>query len=285
MVPDIVVMTRDAAAHLPDCLRSLQGVGPVWVVDSFSADNTAAVAAAHGATLVPFRWDGRYPKKKQWSLDMLPFAGDWVLFVDADERLTPALAAELAALPADSENAAYFADLRPRLFSQTLRFGRRHHKAVLLHRRRARYCPCDDLGIAEAWEVEGHYQPQITGTVGRLRAWLVHDLARDAEDLQRLRDRHRRYALWGASLALRGDAGAWASSETRILRRLAKYALRTLPAPGLLAWADSVILKLGFLDGRAGLLYAATRAEYYAELRATLRAGRLDGRKLAQPAE
>lgn len=281
MRPDIVVMTLNAATPLAECLHSLRGVGPIWVVDSQSQDATVPIALAAGAQVVPFVWDGRYPKKKQWCLDNLPFTGDWVLFVDADERLTPALVAELAALPERPHCAAYFTTLRPRLCGRTLRFGRAHHKITLLNRHRARFLPTDDLAIAEAWEVEGHYQPHLDAPAGRLVAPMLHELANDAAELVTLRARYARYARWGAAMELRGAGGQWVAGEADWRRRLAKTIMRLAPRPDVLAWLDSAILRLGVLDGRAGLLYARVRAEYYAGLRSAIR----DRRQAAQPAE
>ena len=98
----VVVMTRNEAANLPVCLPSLARFAECFVVDSGSGDGTPDIALSHGAQLVPFRWNGRYPKKKQWCLDSLPFAHDWVLFVDADERPTAELVEEIACLMAGS---------------------------------------------------------------------------------------------------------------------------------------------------------------------------------------
>ncbi len=266
MTPDIVVMTRNSAAHLPDCLHSLQGVGPVWVVDSASCDDTARIATATGARVVPFCWDGHYPKKKQWSVQTLPFAGDWVLFVDADERMTPGLAAELGSLPADPAQAAFFVTLNIRLFGQTLQFGRKHRKITLLHRHRARFLPCADLDIPMAWEVEGHYQPQLDGPAGHLKAAMVHEYARTEAEWIALCQRHWRYARWTKAMQEKGKLWQWQVTEASWLRRCGKWALRCLPGAGWLAWADSAVLRLGFLDGSNGLRLAGLRRDYYMAL-------------------
>ena len=88
----IVVMTRNEAANITDCLASLAGFSAIYVVDSASTDNTVDLAGAAGAVVVPFVWDRCYPRKKQWCLTHLPDDRPWILFLDADERMTPALA-------------------------------------------------------------------------------------------------------------------------------------------------------------------------------------------------
>src|SRR5271170_657846 len=91
----VIVPVRNEARNLPRCLESLTGFGEVYVVDSQSTDETAALAQSHGAKLIQFRYQGGWPKKRQWAMDTLALAYNWVLLVDADEAITPALEAEI----------------------------------------------------------------------------------------------------------------------------------------------------------------------------------------------
>src|SRR5271170_3715683 len=92
----VIVMTKNEEKNLAKCLRGLQRMSQVFVVDSGSTDRTPEIARDGGAELVHFAWNGKYPKKKQWCLDNLPFAHDWVLYVDADEEVPPELVDEIA---------------------------------------------------------------------------------------------------------------------------------------------------------------------------------------------
>lgn len=256
----VVVMTRDEAANIGGCLGSLGPFAEVFVVDSGSRDGTAEAAARAGARVVPFRWNGRYPKKKQWCLDSLPFSHDWVLFVDADERVPPALAAELAALlRRGPDKAAYLLDSRPVVLGRVLRFGARYRKVALLHRRHCRFPPCPDLGVTTMWEVEGHYQPVVAGPVGRLRSALLHD---DAKPPFAWFERHNRYSDWEAHLDHAGGRSALLAGEGP-RRRLLKRLFRRLPCRPFLLFLLEYGVRLGFLDGRAGLHHALARAFYY----------------------
>src|SRR5271170_934664 len=91
----VIVPVRNEARNLPHCLESLADFGEVYVIDSQSTDDTAAIAQSHGAKVIQFYYAGGWPKKRQWAMDTLPVAYDWVLLVDADEALTPELAAEI----------------------------------------------------------------------------------------------------------------------------------------------------------------------------------------------
>jgi glycosyltransferase involved in cell wall biosynthesis len=276
-----VVLTRDEAPNIGACLAPVVGrFRRVVVVDSHSRDGTAEIAAAAGADVVPFSWDGGYPKKKQRALDGLGPDERWAFLLDADERATPELLDEMEALfRAGPRRAAYWVEARPVFLGRALRFGRRHRKISLLDRTRARFPVVDDLDVPEMWEVEGHYQPVVDGGVGRLRSAMLHA---DAKPLDAWFDRHERYAAWEAALARDGRRdrlGAWEGPA----RRLALAASRRVPARPLAAFADSYLLRLGFLDGSAGLHWALARAFHCWRVEVRRRALDLDAAGALRP--
>lgn len=257
----VIIMTRNEAANIADCLGGLSRFAQVVVVDSHSDDATPALAMAAGATLVPFRWNGQYPKKKQWSLRWPGLNHDWVLFVDADERLSPCLIDEIAerVQSASPDQSAFFIDSRPVWLGRTLRWGIPYRKIALLRRSRARFPVCNDLSITTMWEVEGHYQPVITGTVGRLRHKMTHG---DNKPPYAWFERHNRYSDWEAALAhFHADDVRFVGE--RGIRRIAKQVVARLPCRPLLAFVQCYLLYLGFLDGWPGLHHAAARSFYY----------------------
>ncbi len=70
----VLVPVKNEASNLRRCLPALAWADEVFVVDSQSSDETARVAAEHGAKVVQFEFNGTYPKKKNWALENLPFA-------------------------------------------------------------------------------------------------------------------------------------------------------------------------------------------------------------------
>ncbi|MBP7339003.1 glycosyltransferase family 2 protein [Niveispirillum sp.] len=256
----VIVMTRNEAANIARCLAPLTAFAQVVVVDSHSDDGTAAIATAKGAELISFRWNGMYPKKKQWCLSHPGIRHDWVLFVDADEYITPQLVVEIGTLMESApRHSAYFVDSRPVWLGRLLRHGTPYRKIALLHRRRARFPICPDLHVSRMWEVEGHYQPMVDGTVGHLTASLIHN---DAKPPAAWFERHNRYSDWEAALAGSGRTATLIAGE-RGGRRLAKRLLARLPGRPLLAFLHAYLWHLGFLDGKAGLHHALSRAFYY----------------------
>lgn len=261
MIPvSVIILTRNEAANLDRCLTSVHAFDDIFVVDSGSTDATVAIARTHGARIVEFAWNGRYPKKKQWSLDNLPLRHDWVLLLDADERPGPELVIEIARLLEDGPaHAGYFLRGQPVFLGRRLRFGRGYRKLSLFDRRRARFPVINDLDVERMWEVEGHYQPMIEGSIGHLRHAYLHD---DGKPLYHWFERHNRYSDWEAARSVRAESARMTAAEPWS-RRILKYAFAHLPCRPLVVFAYEYLLRLGCLDGRAGLHLAVARAFYY----------------------
>jgi glycosyltransferase involved in cell wall biosynthesis len=91
----VLVPVKNEAANLRDCLASVSFAQEIVVVDSGSTDGTQAIAEAAGARVIQFAWNGKLPRKKNWSLENVPWQHEWVLIIDADERITPELEREI----------------------------------------------------------------------------------------------------------------------------------------------------------------------------------------------
>src|ERR671936_1575734 len=85
----VLVPVKNEAANLRECLASVSFAQEIVVVDSASTDGTQAIAEAAGAGVVQFIWNGKFPRKNKWALENTPWQNEWVLIVDADERITP----------------------------------------------------------------------------------------------------------------------------------------------------------------------------------------------------
>lgn len=91
----VLVPVKNEAANLAGCLASVSFAQEIIVVDSGSTDATQAIAEAAGARVVQFVWNGKLPRKKNWALENVSWQHEWVLILDADERITPELEAEI----------------------------------------------------------------------------------------------------------------------------------------------------------------------------------------------
>jgi glycosyltransferase involved in cell wall biosynthesis len=267
----VVVLTKNEERNIRKCLKSVASFGEVFVVDSSSTDATCKIATEMGAIITQFHWNGRYPKKKGWCLENLPFSNRWVLYVDADEELTPAGAAEIAHVVEaelhEPRHAAFFVGYDYVFLDRVLKHGFRTYKLVLVDHDRAHFLEYDDLGPGSIGEVEGHCQPAVDGKVGVLRQRMLH---RDHDSLYHYFERHNRYSDWEAARRRKGLVGLRDEADYG-MRKGMKQLFAVLPFKGTLAFIDSYFLRLGLLDGAAGFHYAVARGNYYWQVGAKLR--------------
>lgn len=264
----VIVMTKNEERNIQKCLHSVKKFNEVFVVDSASEDKTCELAAEMGAIVVPFDWNGKYPKKKQWCLENLPFSNDWVLYVDADEEVYPELADEIGdVINKNKKYSGFFVGSDYVFSGRVLHHGHRIYKLVLFNKNNGRFIDYDDLDIANMWEVEGHYQPKIDGKTTILKNRIRHD---DHNSLFDYFHKHNRYSDWEAELRKR-DALVSDEETQPGIRKFLKKIFQKLPFKGAIAFIHSYILHLGFLDGRAGFDFAMARAFYYWQIELKIR--------------
>jgi glycosyltransferase involved in cell wall biosynthesis len=107
VVPSIVILTYNSEASLPETLESVISLSDdIYVVDSFSTDHTAEIAARYGARVVEHAFES-YGTQRNWAIDSLQFKHKWQLHLDADERVTPELCQEIRSLGEDTPVAGF----------------------------------------------------------------------------------------------------------------------------------------------------------------------------------
>ncbi len=283
----VLIAAQNEQANISRCMAVLGPAARVVVLDSHSDDKTAELAQAAGAEVVQFDYGGGYPKKRQWALDNIDIRTEWVLLLDADEVVPPALWEEIAAaVAAPDDTAAFLITKGFHFLGRRLRFGGFSFAAVLLFRKgRARFERV--LGDAgDGLDMEVHERVIVDGRVGRLDTPLIHE---DFKGLHAYLDRHNRYSTWEAALRYQYlTTGRYGEEtirpqlfgNTQERRRFLKALIIRLPFEPLLWFAYHYWFRLGFLEGRPGLIASQIRASYIKEVRAkvyelTLRAGQL----------
>lgn len=227
----VIVITRDEAAHIGDCLRSVRDLADeIVVVDSGSRDDTVRICRELGARVIETDWPGFGPQKNR-ALDAT--TGDWVFSIDADERVTPELAAELRAAMADGRADAYAVPRLSQFCGHWVHHsGWRPDYIVRLFRR----------GSARFSDNLVHESVEPRGPVARLKTSLLHYSYTSRAQVEA---KSRQYA----------EAGA------RELRRRGKQVGPLSPAlHGAWAFLRTLLVKRGILDGRTGFAIARMNA-------------------------
>lgn len=253
-----VVITLNEAAGIKKTLDMLAPFDQVLVVDSNSNDGTQDIAKAAGVEVVNFDWNGLYPKKKQWSLEIGHIQNDWVLLLDGDEAPNRELVNEIAELfhsGASPTFAAFDVGLDYRFAGKVLRHGHQVSKRSLLNKTLCRFPDVGDHMLPGIREVEGHYQPLVVGRVGTLEGRILHD---DVDPVSTWFARHNNYSDWEAHVThagLRERTDSSRNKKGRLFHRL--------PLKPIVFFVYSFFLKQGFRDGRAGFDFALGLAFYY----------------------
>ena len=251
----VMIFTLNEEIHLPSSLESLRWADDVIVVDSFSTDRTEAIAREAGARFFQHGFVG-FGSQRNWALEHCEPAHPWILVLDADERVTPELADEIAGiartLPADV--GAYRVRRRFYMWGRWLRFSSLYPNWVvrLIHRDRVRYL---DRGHAE------------TQTVTGLTRELAHDLIdENLRSIDEWFERQNRYARKEADFELASESRSALSSvfsRDPLVRRAAVKRLSwRFPFRPLAYFIYSYIWRQGWRDGRDGFVFCLMKALY-----------------------
>jgi glycosyltransferase involved in cell wall biosynthesis len=221
----VIIPTLNEEANIRACLESVKWADEIFVVDSYSTDRTVEIARGYTSRIVQHEYVNS-AAQKNWAIPQA--AHQWVLIVDADERVTPALRDEILRLLASNPSCDGYSIYRQNHFmGKPIRFcGWQRDRVLRLFKR--------DLGRYEEKEV--HANVVVNGRTGVLRNKLLHYTFTSFEQYMRKFDR---YTTWAA-----GDRG---SHTPRV--RWHHVALR--PA---FRFFRQYVLQLGFLDGLTGLI-------------------------------
>jgi glycosyltransferase involved in cell wall biosynthesis len=220
-----VLITRNAAAVLEPCLESVAFADEIVVVDAASTDATLEIAARRGARVVQREWLG-FGRQKQFAVEQAK--NDWVLCLDADERVSPELAASIQAALAAPAAPVFRMPRRNRFLGRWLAHGEGYPdwSPRLFNRLNARWS--DDLV---------HEKVLYSVTPGTLKGDLLHD---PGDDLSAYLERQNRYTTLAARQAY--DLGRSAGVLHLLLSPVVRF-------------FKFYVLRLGFLDGVPGLLH------------------------------
>jgi glycosyltransferase involved in cell wall biosynthesis len=251
----VLVITRNEEANIAQCLESVGWAGEVFVVDSLSTDCTVETAKKMGAQVYAHPFEG-YAAQRNWALENLPFSHDWILMLDADEQIPPALAEEISQVVADNRQAPAGYYLKRRFFflGRWLKHGGLYPTWILRLFRR-------DRARVENRPLNEHVV--LEGSSGYLRQPFDH---RDRRPLSDWISKHNRYAELEAEEFLQeefqgGYQGTikvrfWGkqAERKRWIKLKAWNRLPLLIRPFLFFFRN-YFLKGGFLDGRQGFIY------------------------------
>jgi len=254
----VLILTKDEERNIAQCIKSVSWCGELFVLDSFSSDHTVEIAESMSAKVIQRTFDN-FADHKNWALDNLSFKFEWLLLLDADERVTPELRDEIVRAINSDNIAGYYIPRKNMFMSKWIRHGGWYpdYQLRLFRRSKARY----EKRIV-------HERMVIKGQAGYLQAPLIHE---DFKGLERYFDRHNTYSSMEAVEALKSlkDVESSQTSNKQAIRTLPQqrralknFAYRFLPCRSLAKFLWMYVIKCGFLDGRIGFRFCLLHAFY-----------------------
>lgn len=231
----VVIITKNEADNIRDCLNSVAWADEIVILDSGSTDGTVGICREYTDKVFETDWPGFGPQKNR---GIERATGDWILSVDADERVSPELRLEIEqALKVEQYNGYEIPRLSHFCGKQIRHSGWWPDYIVRLFRR----------GSGKFNEVLVHEKVEVMGSVGRFRNPLIHYSFQSFEEvLQKM----NHYSTCNAAMLF--EAGR-------------KSSLLEAAGRGLWTFFRTYVLRAGFLDGRHGFMLAVSNAEgtYY----------------------
>ena len=256
MSVSILILTLNEETNLRQCLASLAWSDDVVVFDSFSTDQTCEIATVSGARVIQRKFDN-WSAHQNWAVNNIPFKHPWVLYMDADERCTPALRDEvLAAATPASTHAAFRIRRKDHFMGRWLKHAQLYPTWLVR------------LFRPEKIRYERLVNPvaSVDGSIGELQAHIDHYPF--SHGVAHWIARHNQYSDMEAIEAVKAREqiafrmSDLTSSDPNLRRRALKEIFFRLPARPAVKFIYYYFWRRGFLDGRPGFTYATLQAFY-----------------------
>ena len=260
----IVIPAKNEEKNLPGCIAAI-GKGfakEIILVDSGSTDNTKAIAIENDVRVIDFKWDGQFPKKRNWYLRNHTPKTEWVLFIDADEYLTEDFKSELTQKLNEKNNlVGYWLNYSIYFMGKCLKGGYPLTKLALFKVGKGEYEKIQE----DRWsnlDMEIHEHPILDGEVGIIKSKIDH---RDFRGISQYITKHNEYASWEAYRYLMDISDLEKMSKWTWKQKL-KYKLIESVFIGPIYFIGSFFFLGGFKDGKTGFAFAIFKMSYFTQI-------------------
>ena len=260
----IIIPIRNEESNLEACIKSVAWANECFVVDSQSTDQSQVIAESLGAKVVQFHFNGKWPKKKNWSLENLPFRNNWVFILDADERLPPEAETEFKDIVTDINHPfdGYWINRRFMFMGKWLKHSYYPNWNLRLFKHKlGRYEKLTD-SKTNSGDNEVHEHILLEGKTAHLKSEMDHYAFPSIEVFI---EKHNRYSNWEAQVALdcylNRSESRLDNKEVSFRRKLKEFSHK-LPLRPILRFIYVYIWQRGFLDGLEGYYFARLHGVY-----------------------
>lgn len=264
----VVVPIKNEEKTLAKCLELLKEFDEVIVVDSSSTDCSPQIVEQYGRTYVNFVWDGKFPKKRNWTLRHVKIKNEWVLFLDADEFVTDKFKQEIQTIIQNTECVGFWINFQNEFMGKIMKHGAPMRKLPLFKIGAGEYEYIPEKSWSKL-DMEIHEHPVLNGKVGNMKSPIIH---RDFRGLTHYIQKHNEYSSWEAHHFLdKKDHSGELTYQQKI-----KYRLIDSWLLGPLYFCYCYFFKCGFLEGKEGFMWAVFKMQYFFNVKAKIEEIRKD---------
>ena len=268
----IAIPVKNEERNLPGCIKAIgkDFASSIIIIDSGSNDRTKEIAKENNIDIVDFKWDGKFPKKRNWFLRNHTLQTKWILFLDADEYLTEEFKTEVREKLIQEDKVGYWLRYSIYFLGSQLKGGYPLKKLALFKIGAGEYERIDENAWSQL-DMEVHEHPHLTGEVGKIKAKIDHQ---DFRGVSHYVIKHNEYAAWEASRFVKATSNKSLSSLWTWKQRL-KYWLMKSPLVGPAYFFGSFFLLGGFRDGARGLAFAILKMSYFTQVYCKIRENKM----------
>lgn len=259
----VLISVKNEEKNIFNCLDALKNsFEHVIVLDSFSTDNTKNICSDFSIDVVDFVYSAPYPKKRQWALENLDIKTNWVLLLDADEILSEALLKEISFVINNTHHDGFYIKKKFYFMGKRLKYGGFDFSALMLFKTgNARFERLSNC--INGFDMEIHERVILNGSATNLKNGIEHI---DWNSYSHYISKHNNYATWEADVRTSNTFSEDVKSDlfgnVQERRRFLKLIAKRIPFEPFLWFIYHYFFRLGFLEGRRGLIASATRAFY-----------------------
>jgi len=259
----IAIPTYNEENHIKECIDAIgkDFADQIFVIDSFSNDKTTTIAESLGAQVINFKWNGKFPKKRNWFLINHEIKTKWILFLDADEILTTSFKSEIQTILPSTKNKGFYLNYTIYFLGKKLKSGIKMKKLALFQTNSGGYEKIEENYWSNL-DMEVHEHPIINGKIGSIKSEIDH---KDFNGIKRYIDKHNQYSSWETNryLKMRQD---FSISNKLNKRQKLKYLILESPFSGLIYFFFQYIIFGGWRDGLVGFYFALLKSSYFIQI-------------------
>jgi len=259
----IAIPVKNEENNLSGCLDAIGNnfARKIVIIDSGSTDSTVSIAKEYGVEVIDFKWNGQFPKKRNWFLRNHAPQTKWVLFLDADEYLTEEFKNEVRHALSFENYKGYWLKYSIYFLGKKLKGGYPLDKLALFQVGSGEYEKIDEQQWSHL-DMEIHEHPILNGKTGIIKSKIDH---RDFHGVSHYIKKHDQYANWEALRYLNRKSGGQLRASWTWKQKI-KYKLMETPLVGPLFFVGSFILMGGFRDGARGFAFAILKSSYFTQI-------------------